>query len=42
MHKKLIEYINGKTEGRVQVFSLDGHLQNKYFQKDDIKKGIET
>ncbi|NGX52026.1 MAG: hypothetical protein KR126chlam5_00319 [Candidatus Anoxychlamydiales bacterium] len=40
--KKLIEYKNGKPEGRVQVFSLDGHLQNEYFQKDDIKEGIET
>ncbi|NGX48424.1 MAG: hypothetical protein K940chlam5_00009 [Candidatus Anoxychlamydiales bacterium] len=40
--KKLIEYKNGKPEGMVQVFSLDGHLQNEYFQKDDIKEGIET
>ena len=40
--KKLIEYKNGKPEGRVQVFSLDGHLQNEYFQKDNIKEGVET
>jgi len=39
--KKLIEYKNGKPEGRVRIFSLDGHLQNEYFQKDGIKEGIE-
>ncbi|NGX34236.1 MAG: hypothetical protein K1060chlam1_00587 [Candidatus Anoxychlamydiales bacterium] len=39
---KLIEYKNGKPEGRVQIFSLEGNLQNEYFQKDDIKEGIET
>ncbi|KKM64188.1 hypothetical protein LCGC14_1503940, partial [marine sediment metagenome] len=40
--KKLIEYKNGKPEGKVQIFTLDGYLQNEYFQKDDIKEGIET
>ncbi len=39
--KKLIEYKNGKPEGKVQIFSLNGHLQNEYFQKDNIKEGIE-
>jgi len=39
---KIIEYKDGKPQGKVQHFSLRGDLLNEYFQKDGIKDGIET
>lgn len=39
--QKLIDYKNGKPEGKTQIFSSTGHLINEYYQKNNIKDGIE-
>lgn len=39
---ELIEYKNGISEGRVQIFLIDGQLYNEYYQKDGFKDGLET
>jgi antitoxin component YwqK of YwqJK toxin-antitoxin module len=39
--QKLIEYKNGRPEGKTQIFSLNGHLINEYYQKNNVKDGLE-
>ncbi|EKD28042.1 MAG: hypothetical protein ACD_79C00456G0002 [uncultured bacterium] len=39
---RLIEYKNGSPDGKVQTFMPNGHLINEYYQKNNLKDGIET
>ncbi|MBN2479755.1 MAG: hypothetical protein JXA94_05965 [Parachlamydiales bacterium] len=38
---QLVEYKNGKPEGKIEVFSKDFELVNEYYQKDQVKDGEE-
>ncbi len=38
---KLIEYKNGKPEGKTQIFLSNGHLIDEYYQKNNVKEGQE-
>jgi antitoxin component YwqK of YwqJK toxin-antitoxin module len=38
---KLIEYKNGKIDGKIQTFNNMGELVHEYVQKNNVKEGIE-
>jgi len=38
---KLIEYKNGKLEGKIQIFLPNGFLINEHYQKNQLKDGQE-
>lgn len=37
----LIEYRDGRPQGKIQMFSPNGHLTNDYHQKNNVKDGLE-